>query len=73
MIANMRNLYSWLHNSLHEVVKSHHIFLANVWHGTVDNHCGLHVTEGHLTAASYMNFLENELHLHLESVPLQTR
>jgi hypothetical protein len=76
VITNVRNLHSWLHNIPHEVVESNfqHTFSVNTWYGLVGNHlCGPHFIEGHLTAASYKHFLKNELQLHLENVPLQTR
>jgi hypothetical protein len=45
-----------------------------VWCGVLGNNLiGPHVIEGRLTAPFFRNFLENELPLNLEDVPLATR
>jgi hypothetical protein len=69
---NTSNLHSWAHKNTNEVEE--HQFQqqssVNVWCGVLgDNLMGPHVTEGYLTAP-YWNFLEDELPLHSEKVPL---
>jgi hypothetical protein len=75
-ITGTRNSHSLLHNKQHEEGKNsfQHRFLVSIWCGIVDT-ClrDLHVVEGCLSAALYRHFLENELQLHLEDVPLQIR
>jgi hypothetical protein len=77
-ITATRNSPSWLHMNIHDIVQSNfqHRFLINILRVIAGSHAyGLHVVRvrGHLTAASYRHWQENELQLHLENVPLQTR
>jgi hypothetical protein len=75
-ITNTRNSYSWSHNNSHEVeqCKFQQSFSVSVWCGIASYHlCGPHIIKGHLTAASYRHFMENEVWFQFENVPLQTR
>jgi hypothetical protein len=74
-ITNTRNLHSWAHKNPHEIAECHfqHRFSFNVWCGILGNNLiGPHVIEGCIRAPYQRNFLENELLLHLENVPLAT-
>lgn len=69
------NLHFWVHKNTKVVQERHfqHQSSVNVWCGVLgDKLMGLHVAEGYLTATYDRNFLEDELSLHSENVPLAT-
>jgi hypothetical protein len=74
-INNTQNSHSWVHEHTHKAAQhyfqSH--FSINVWCGVVHNYLtGLHFMARRLTTAYYRDFLQNNLLLYLEDMPLAT-
>jgi len=72
-INNTHNSHQWSNKNPHAIVgrNSQHRFSANVWCGVLDNQLiGPAVLPNRLTRHAYVDFLQNELPLLLEEVPL---
>ena len=72
-INNTHNAHRWSDKSPYAIVErnSQHRFSVNVWCGVIDNQLiGPAVLPNRLTGCTYADFLQNELPLLLEEVPL---
>ena len=72
-INNTHNSHRWSDKNPRAIVErnSHHRFFVNVWCGVLDSQLiGPAVLLNHLTRRTYIDFLQNELPLLLEKVPL---
>lgn len=75
-IINTRNTHLWAKENPHGTLVglSQHRFSVNVWCGIVDGYLvGPFVLEPRLSSPLYLNFLQEELPILLEDVPLQLR
>lgn len=75
-IKNFHNNHTWADENPHEIVETHfqEQFSLNVWGGIIgDNLIGPCFLPGRLTGQSYRLFLQNELPLLLEDLPLLLR
>jgi len=75
-INNTHNSHRWSDKNPHAIVErnSQHHFSVNVWCGVIDNYLiGPAVLLNRLTGRMYVDFLQNELPLLLEEVPLAKR
>jgi Helix-turn-helix domain (DUF4817) len=75
-ITNTKNTHFWAGENPHSISEANfqHRFSLNVWGGVVGNYLiGPYFFEGRLTAEVYHNFLENELPLLMEELPLRLR
>lgn len=75
-INNFHNEHVWAIENPHAVRETHfqRRFSVNVWAGIVNNEViGPHIFDGNLNSEMYRAFLENELPLLLEDIPLQIR
>ena len=75
-IMNFHNNHSWADENPHEIVEWHfqHRFSLNVWVGIIDDHLiGPYFFPQHLNGEIYRQFIEEDLPLLLEDLPLQLR
>lgn len=75
-INNSRNSHRWSEENPHATVETNyqHRFSVNVWCGVIDNHLiGPVILPNRLTGPIYLDFLQNQLQLLLDDVPLATR
>ena len=75
-IKNSHNIHQWSDKNPHAIVERNfqHCFSVNVWCGVIDNQLtGPAVLPNCLTGCVYVDFLQNELPLLLEEVPLAKR
>ena len=75
-INSIHNLHRWSDKIPHAIVErnSQHRFPVNVWCGVIDNQLiGPAVLPNRLTGRAYVDFLQNELPLLMEEVPLAKR
>lgn len=75
-IINFHNNHIWAQENPHGIVESHfqEQFSLNVWGGIIGDHLiGPFFLPGRLTGRSYRHFLQHELPLLLEDVPLLLR
>lgn len=73
---NFHNNHLWAEENPHGIVETHFQkqFSLNVWVGIIDEHLIVpFFLPGRLDGHSYRHFLEHELHLLLEDVPLLLR
>jgi hypothetical protein len=76
VINNTQNSHRWSDKNLHAILErnSQHSFSVNVWRGVIGNQLiGHAVVPNCLTGRAYVDFLQNELPLLLEEVPLAKR
>lgn len=75
-VTNLHNNHNWADENPHAIsFRNHQVrFKVNVWVGIIgDTLVGPHFLPPALNGANYRHFLENELPLLMEDVPLQTR
>lgn len=75
-ITNCHNSYVWSYNNPYPTFENNyqHRYSVNVWCGLLNNQLiGPYITEGQLTGNYYLYFLQNELPLLLEDVPVKFR
>jgi hypothetical protein len=75
-INNTHNSHEWSDKNPHAIVEtnSKHCFSENMWCGVIDNQLiGSAVLTNRLTARAYVDFLQNEIPLSLDEVPLAKR
>lgn len=75
-IFNNQNMHAWDEENPHVLWRQgyQHRFSINVWCGIISDFIvGPHVFHGHLTGPGYRDFLEQELPVLLEDVPLAKR
>ena len=75
-INNTHNSHRWSNKNPHAIEErnSQHRFSVNVWCGVIDSQLiGPAVLPNRLTGRAYVDFLQNELPLLLEEVPLAKR
>jgi hypothetical protein len=75
-IINSHNLHVWDEENPHALVQTRYQqrFMVNVWAGIIGNHLiGPFILEQRLNGALYLQFLEENLNILLEEVPLQIR
>jgi hypothetical protein len=71
-INNTRNSHTWAHQNPRNITvrRYQHRYSVNVWRGLIDNYLIRPHFKGHLTGASYREFLQSHLPLYLEDVLL---
>jgi len=75
-INNTRNSHCWSIENPHETYDKHfqHKFSVNIWCGIINNQLvGPFILEGPLTGEIYLRFLQEELSLLMENIPLRNR
>lgn len=75
-IMNFHNNHIWAEDNPYEILESRHqhTFSVNVWAGIIGDHLiGPFFLPRRLTGETYHNFLQNELPILLEDVPVQLR
>lgn len=74
--VNLHNMHYWSQTNPHWMREVDHQnrWSVNVWCGVLgDRIIGPFVFDGHLNGESYLNFLENDLPILLENIPLDVR
>lgn len=74
--VNLHNMHYWATNNPHWMLEldHQHKWSVNVWCGILGNRIiGPYIFNGRLNGESYLNFLQNELPVLLEDIPLETR